>query len=259
MRQAYCIGIDQSTQGTKAMLFDGLGNLLLRTDKSHAQLIDEKGWVEHDPEEIYQNTLRAVKDLLEQSRIDRAEIACVGISCQRETALAWNRYTGKPVYNAIVWQCARGEDICRRLEKSGVSEEVRKRTGLLLSPYFSAAKLAWIMEQVPGVRIEAEQGNICCGTVDSWLVYRLTKGKEFRTDYSNASRTQLFNITTLAWDEKLLGYFGIPRVCMAEVTDSDGFFGETDFDGLLPGAVPIHGFWEIPMGHCSDRDVCNGG
>lgn len=241
MRQAYCIGIDQSTQGTKAMLFDGLGNLLLRTDKSHAQLIDEKGWVEHDPEEIYQNTLRAVKDLLEQSRIDRAEIACVGISCQRETALAWNRYTGKPVYNAIVWQCARGEDICRRLEKSGVSEEVRKRTGLLLSPYFSAAKLAWIMEQVPGVRIEAEQGNICCGTVDSWLVYRLTKGKEFRTDYSNASRTQLFNITTLAWDEKLLGYFGIPRVCMAEVTDSDGFFGETDFEGLLPGAVPIHG------------------
>ena len=165
----------------------------------------------------------------------------MGISCQRETALAWNRYTGKPVYNAIVWQCARGEDICRRLEKSGVSEEVRKRTGLLLSPYFSAAKLAWIMEQVPGVRIEAEQGNICCGTVDSWLVYRLTKGKEFRTDYSNASRTQLFNITTLAWDEKLLGYFGIPRVCMAEVTDSDGFFGETDFDGLLPGAVPIHG------------------
>ena len=241
MKQTYCIGIDQSTQGTKAMLFDGRGDLLLRTDKCHAQLIDEKGWVEHDPVEIYQNTLKTVKDLLEQSRIDRGKIACVGISSQRETALAWNRHTGKPVYNAIVWQCARGEGICKRLEKSGVSEEVRKRTGLLLSPYFSAAKLAWILEQVPGVRTEAERGNICCGTVDSWLIYRLTKGKEFRTDYSNASRTQLFNITTLAWDEELLAYFGIPKACMAQVTDSDGFFGETDFEGLLPHAVPIHG------------------
>lgn len=241
MKQTYCIGIDQSTQGTKAMLFDGRGNLLLRTDKSHAQLIDEKGWVEHDPEEIYQNTLKTVKDLLEQSGIDREKIACVGISNQRETALAWSRRTGKPVYNAIVWQCARGEEICKRLEKRGVSEEIRKRTGLLLSPYFSAAKLAWILEQVPGVRSEAEQGNICCGTVDSWLVYRLTKGKEFRTDYSNASRTQLFNITDLAWDEKLLEYFGIPKACMAEVTDSDGFFGETDFEGLLPNPVPVHG------------------
>lgn len=241
MKQTYCIGIDQSTQGTKAMLFDGRGDLLLRTDKCHAQLIDEKGWVEHDPEEIYQNTLKTVKDLLEQSRIDKGKIACVGISSQRETALAWNRHTGKPVYNAIVWQCARGEGICKRLEKSGVSEEVRKRTGLLLSPYFSAAKLAWILEQVPGVRTEAERGNICCGTVDSWLVYRLTKGKEFRTDYSNASRTQLFNITALAWDEELLAYFGIPKACMAQVTDSDGFFGETDFEGLLPHAVPIHG------------------
>lgn len=241
MSGTYIIGIDQSTQGTKAMLFDQEGTILLRRDKSHAQLVDERGWVEHNPEEIYQNTLETVKNLLNDSKVDREAIACVGISNQRETALAWNRRTGKAVYNAIVWQCARGEEICRCLEEKGVGEDIRKRTGLRLSPYFSAAKLAWIMEEVPGVRELAEQGDICCGTVDSWLVFRLTGAKEYRTDYSNASRTQLFNITDLKWDETLLGYFGIPASCMAEVTDSDGVFGMTDFEGLLPKAVPIHG------------------
>lgn len=241
MKKSYIIGIDQSTQGTKAMLFDREGKILLRTDKSHAQLIDKRGWVEHNPEEIYENTLGTVKELLEKSQVNGEEIACVGLSNQRETALAWNRKSGRPVYNAIVWQCARGEEICRRLEAKQLSEDVRKRTGLRLSPYFSAAKLAWIMENVQGVKEQAIRGDICCGTMDSWLVYCLTGKKEFRTDYSNASRTQLFNITDLAWDDTLLGYFGIPKECMAEVTDSDGIFGETDFDGLLPHPVPIHG------------------
>ncbi len=241
MKETYVIGIDQSTQGTKALLFDREGKLLLRTDRAHAQLIDERGWVEHDPEEIYRNTLAVVRELLEKSGIDRAAVACVGISNQRETALAWNKKTGKPVYNAVVWQCARGEEICRRLEKQGAAGDIKARTGLQLSPYFSAAKLAWIMENVEGVRALAQKGELCCGTVDSWLVYRLTGGKEFRTDYSNASRTQLFNITELAWDEKLCGYFGIPTECLAQLTDSDGIFGETDFEGTFPDPVPIHG------------------
>lgn len=237
----YIIGIDQSTQGTKAMLFDGAGKLLLRTDKSHAQLIDERGWVEHDPDEIYANTIEVVRQLLEKSGIDRNEVKALGISNQRETAMAWNRKTGKPVYNAIVWQCARGAAICERLSKKGAAELVKEHTGLQLSPYFSAAKLAWILENVDGTAELAQQGDLCCGTMDSWLVYRLTGGKEFRTDYSNASRTQLFDVRNLCWDEEICGLFGIPTCCMAELTDSDGLFGETDFEGLLPHAIPIHG------------------
>ncbi|MCD7968459.1 MAG: glycerol kinase GlpK [Clostridiaceae bacterium] len=243
MKQNYIIGIDQSTQGTKAMLFDGNGILLCRADKNHAQLVDERGWVEHNPEEIYQNTLLVVKELMKKSGVDTSAVACVGISNQRETAMAWNRSTGKPVYNAIVWQCARGEEICKRITRlnPGAGEEVRRRTGLRLSPYFSAAKLAWILEHVKEAASLAARGELCCGTMDSYLVYRLTKGREFRTDYSNASRTQLFHIRELAWDETLCGIFEIPSACLPDVTDSDGFFGMTDFEGILPGEVPIHG------------------
>ncbi len=237
----YIIGIDQSTQGTKAMLFDEGGKILLRTDKAHAQLIDEKGWVEHDPEEIYRNTVSVVGELLEKSGIDRNAVCALGISNQRETALAWYRESGKPVYNAIVWQCARGAAIADRLDAQGKAELIKARTGLQLSPYFSAAKLAWIMENVEGVKKSAEQGGVCCGTIDSWLVYKLTGGKEFRTDYSNASRTQLFNISSLSWDEEICALFGIPVCCMAELTGSDECFGETDFEGLLPRKIPIHG------------------
>lgn len=241
MKQNVILGIDQSTQGTKAMLFDENGTLLMRTDRSHAQLVDARGWVEHDPEEIYKNTLCAVEELLNKSGADRESVACVGISNQRETAMAWNRKTGKPVYNAVVWQCARGEEICKRLERAGAADEVKRRTGLRLSPYFSAAKLAWILENVEGAADLAVRGELCCGTMDSFLVYRLTKGEKFLTDYSNASRTQLFHIADLTWDETLCGFFKIPVSCLPEVTDSDGLFGFTDFEGILPKKVPIHG------------------
>lgn len=234
----YIIGIDQSTQGTKVMLFDAQGAMTLRVDKPHAQLIDARGYVEHDPEKIYRNLIELVGKLLATSGIDPADVRGVGISNQRETALAWYR-SGKPVYNAIVWQCARGAAICERLQAHG--DMIRCRTGLQLSPYFSAAKLAWIMENVPGVKQAADRGEVLCGTMDSYLVYRLTGGREFRTDYSNASRTQLFDLEKLCWNEEILSLFGIPAQCMAEVTDSDGFFGETDFEGVLPRCVPIHG------------------
>lgn len=237
----YILGIDQSTQGTKALLFDHEGALVGRTDLSHRQIVNDKGWVEHDGEEIYRNTVQAVKDLTEKTGVDPARIAGVGISNQRETAMAWNRATGKPVYNAVVWQCARGAYITGRLEREGKAELIRLHTGLKLSPYFSAAKLGWIMEHIPGAAALAGEGKLCCGTMDSWLVFKLTRGKEFRTDYSNASRTQLFNIGTLAWDEDACGLFGIPMDSLPQVTGSDGCYGYTDFEGFLDKPIPIHG------------------
>lgn len=237
----YVLGIDQSTQGTKALLFDETAKLLCRADLPHRQIVNEKGWVEHDPEEIYHNTVETVKLLVEKAGIDKNEIRVLGISNQRETALVWDRESGHPVYNAIVWQCARGTAICEEIGKKKEAELVRSHTGLQLSPYFSAAKIAWVLGNVEGAGERAARGELCCGTIDSWLVYRLTGGKEFRTDYSNASRTQMFNIRTLKWDPEVCSLFGIPLSCLAEVTDSNGHYGETDFDGFLDHPIPIRG------------------
>ena len=237
----YVLGIDQSTQGTKALLFDEESTLICRTDLPHKQYINEKGWVEHDPEEIYANTLAVVKNLVEKAGINKNDLAVLGISNQRETAMVWNRTTGKPVYNAVVWQCARGAQICEEIEKAGDADMIRSHTGLQLSPYFSAAKIAWVLKNVGGVQELADKGELCCGTIDSWLVYKLTGGKEFRTDYSNASRTQMFNISELKWDKQVCGLFGIPMSALPEVTDSDGDYGITDFDGYLDHEIPIRG------------------
>lgn len=237
----YVLGIDQSTQGTKALLFDEEGALICRTDLPHRQYINEKGWVEHDPEEIYINTLAVVKNLVEKAGINKNELAVLGISNQRETAMVWNRTTGKPVYNAVVWQCARGARICEEIEKAGDADMIRSHTGLQLSPYFSAAKIAWVLKNVEGVQEIADKSELCCGTIDSWLVYKLTGGKEFRTDYSNASRTQMFNISELKWDKQVCGLFGIPTTALPEVTDSDGKYGTTNFDGYLDHEIPIRG------------------
>lgn len=237
----YVLGIDQSTQGTKAFLFDEEGTLLCRSDLSHRQIIDEWGWVEHDLDEIYKNTIQAVKDLVEKSGIHKSEIAALGISNQRETAACWEKESGKPVYHAIVWQCARGAAICEEIEKQGYAGMIKERTGLQLSPYFSAAKLAWIFRNVGGVKEKAEAGKIACGTIDSFLIYRLTGGKVFKTDYSNASRTQLFDIGKLRWDQEILSVFGIHPSCMAEVEDSDSDYGVTDFEGYLDRPIPIRG------------------
>ncbi len=241
MEGKYIIGIDQSTQGTKALLFDEKGQLIHREDMPHRQLVNEKGWVSHDPEEIYRNTLAVVRRLIENANIPKGQIAGVGISNQRETSVAWNRDTGRPVANAIVWQCARAQDICCSVGENYDAEKVFRRTGLKLSPYFPASKYSWILQQVEGAGELAEQGRLCLGTIDTWLVYCLTKGKSFKTDYSNASRTQLMNLESLSWDEEICNAFGIPMTCLPEICDSDAFYGETDFGGLLPYAVPIHG------------------
>lgn len=237
----YILAVDQSTQGTKALLLDGQGAPVCRIDRPHKQLIDSHGWVEHDPEEIYINTLRVLREAVEKSRVDPREIAALGVSNQRETTVCWDRRTGRPVYNAIVWQCARGAAICEALEAQGCADAVQAKTGLKLSPYFPAPKLAWILRNVPGAAEMAERGELAAGTIDSWLVYRLTGGQRHQTDYSNASRTMLFNIRTLEWDGELLEMFGVPRACMPAVTDSDGDYGTTDLGGFLDRPIPILG------------------
>ncbi len=239
--EKYVLSVDQSTQGTKALLFDERGALLCRADRPHRQITNDRGWVEHDPEEIWQNTLGVVRDLAEKAGIDRNRLAVMGISNQRETTVCWDRNTGEPVCNAIVWQCARAAGICEELEKKGFANLVRQKTGIPLSPFFPAAKLAWIFRNTEGVAERARRGEIAVGTVDSWLVYRLTGGKRHQTDYSNASRTQLFNLKTLTWDPELLAVFGVAPQCMPAITDSDGDFGETDLDGWLERPIPIRG------------------
>ncbi len=241
MSEKYIISIDQSTQGTKALLFDESGSLIKRTDQSHEQIINEKGWVSHDPSEIYRNTIEVVKHLIEEAGIAKEKIAGVGISNQRETSLAWDKNTGEPLGQAIVWQCSRAADICEQVEKQGQAENIRRKTGMNLSPYFPASKIAWILENVEGAKEKSDKGEICHGTIDSWLIYKLTGGQAYKTDFSNASRTQLFNIFELKWDEEICALFGVDVNNLAEVCDSDSNFGNTDFEGFLPHPVPIHG------------------
>lgn len=238
--KSYILGIDQSTQGTKVLLFDEAGTICYKAAKSHKQYIDEKGWVEHDSDEIWRHLKDLIRDMLDKTEINGKAIKAVGISNQRETAMAWHRQTGKPVYRAIVWQCARGAAICEELRRKGLDSLIKNTTGLPLSPYFSAAKLAWILRRVEGAKELMDEGNLCMGTMDSRLVYCMTKGQVFRTDFSNASRTQLFDIGRLTWSDDVCRAFGIDRRALPEVTDSNGFYGKTDFDGILPEAIPIH-------------------
>lgn len=237
---AYIIGIDQSTQGTKVLLFDEEARLIGRMDRSHAQKVSPEGYISHDPEEIYRNTISAFRGLLDEYPIPDGGIRGIGISNQRETTVAWDRETGKPVCNAIVWQCARAAELCRNWEEEK-KEYIRKNTGIPLSPYFPAAKMAWILKNVPGAKELADRGRLCMGTVDSWLIYCLSGGKVFRTDFSNASRTQLFNLHTLSWDAEICRMFGIPLQTLPEVCDSNGLFAMTDMGGSLKKPVPVHG------------------
>lgn len=239
MDKNYILSVDQSTQGTKALLFDGEGRLLMRKDKAHRQIISEEGWVSHDPEEIYRNTVEVLRQVILDSGIDGDRIAALGISNQRETSVAWDRRTGKPAGHAIVWQCSRAASICRQME--GDRELVKRVTGMELSPYFPAAKFAWILRNRKEAGELLKKGNLCLGTVDAFLVYRLTGGAVFKTDYSNASRTQLMDLAAGAFDEELCGKFGIDFSCLPDIEDSDGYYGETDLDGSLKHPIPIRG------------------
>ena len=237
--ERYVLSIDQSTQGTKAMLFDGKGKMVARESLPHRQIVTEAGWVSHDPEEIHENVIKVARLAVEKAGIDPGDIACVGLCNQRETSVAWNRETGEPVCDAIVWQCARAASVCAAVERTGAGDMVRERTGIPISPYFPASKFSWILQNAPGARELADRGALCLGTVDAWLVWKLTG--QHRTDYSNASRTQLFNIHTLQWDREVCAAFGIDPAALPAVTDSDAVFGETDLGGLLPCKAPLCG------------------
>ncbi len=235
----FVLAIDQSTAGTKATLFDPDGAIQGRHDVPHRQITNDLGWVEHDPDEIYRNTLAACRQVIAHTKISKEQINAIAISNQRETAVCWNRKTGLPVYNAIVWQCGRASDITDELEKIGAATLIRQKTGLHLSPFFSAAKFAWIIrnvDQAPGL---LDNGQLCCGNIDAWLLFRMTEGRSFKTDFSNASRTQLLDLDTLDWSDEVLELFGLNRKALPEVGMSDRLFGETLLDGLFDKPVPI--------------------
>lgn len=235
----YILSIDQSTSVTKGLVWDTRGALIARADVPHRQITDERGWIEHDPEEIWCNVLAAAAAALKKSGVAPSDIRAVGISNQRETAVCWDEHTGRPVYNAIVWQCGRAAPIADKLRAQGMAQAVRQKTGLNLSPYFSAAKFAWVARNVSEARSALRRGALRCGTMDSWLLYKLTGG--FFTDYSNASRTQLLNLDTLAWDGELIQAFGLTPECLPQIRMSDSMFGRTRLEGLLPAPVPVCG------------------
>lgn len=232
------LSIDQSTAQTKVFIFDEHAKIVGKSNIAHKQYYPNEGYVEHDANEIYSNTILAIDLALKNSNLSIIDISAISISNQRETIVAWDKLTGNPVYNAIVWQCNRGKDICSHLEKGGYAPIIKEKTGLILSPFFSASKLSWIMKNVKDARKLAEEHRLLCGTIDSFLIFKLTDGKCHFTDFSNASRTQLFNINTLKWDEEILDLFEIPHNILPEVKFSDEIFGFFKLDGAN---VPITG------------------
>jgi len=237
----YILVIDEGTTGTTAMLFNELAQPVARGYREFSQIYPKPGWVEHDPREIWERTLESVADLWKQG-FSPADVCAMGITNQRETVVAWDRKTGEAVHNAIVWQCRRTSDYCRRLEEqSGVPEMIRSKTGLRIDPYFSATKIAWIMENSSEARRCLRDGSLAVGTIDSWLIWKLTGGRSHFTDFTNASRTLLFNICTGKWDPELLDCFGVPEELLPGVLDCDGCFGTTDAGVFWGVTVPVAG------------------
>ncbi len=236
----HIMALDQGTTSSRCILFEKNGNIASLVQREFPQIFPKEGWVEHDPMTIWSTQIAALTEAFLKLGTTWEEIACIGITNQRETVVLWDRKTGIPVYNAIVWQCRRTADYCKSLEKGGYAKLIKEKTGLLLDPYFSASKVAWILDNVEGVRERAERGEICFGTIDSWLIYNLTGGKVHATDYSNASRTMLFNITSLTWDNELLKLFNIPEKILPEVYPSSHIYGYTD-PKVFGASLPIAG------------------
>ena len=235
------LALDQSTSATKALLFDPTGRVLDQESRPHEQHYPQPGWVEHDAEAIYQNALSVVKRLLARNAALLDSIACLSITNQRETVLVFDRATGKPLRRAIVWQCRRGEAICQRLSNAGHETRVHELTGLKIDTYFPASKITWMLENEPEVRTALEDGRALIGTIDAYLIYRLTGGAVFATDATNASRTLLYDIHTLSWSDELCAVFSVPRAALPEVRDCNAYFGSTTFEGALPKPLPICG------------------
>lgn len=237
----YIIAIDQSTSATKAILFNTRCEVINRVNVEHQQYYPQAGWVEHDAEEIYANAVEAVRRLVAETPIEEGATLSLAITNQRETAVVWSVKTGRPIYHAVVWQCQRGAEICRRLKEAGHEKSFLQKSGLMLDPYFSASGVKWILDNVEGARAAAEAGELRMGTIDAWLIWKLTEGKVHATDYTNASRTLLFNIHTLDWDDELLTLFTVPRSMMPEAKPCDAIYGKTTVEGLFPEGIEIAG------------------
>ncbi|MEI8049400.1 MAG: glycerol kinase GlpK [Bacteroidota bacterium] len=230
----YTLAIDQSTSATKVLLFDENATLVARASVDHKQYYPQPGWVEHNPVEILENTYKAAQQVLTESGVNRADVTSIAVTNQRETVVVWDKRTGKPVYNAVVWQCNRGTQICEELIAQGHEPTVTVKTGLIINPYFSASGVKWILDNVSGARKAAEDGHLLLGTMDSWLIWNFTNGKVHATDYTNASRTLLFNIHTLDWDNELLELFTVPASMLPKALPCDGQYGTTTMNGILP-------------------------
>jgi glycerol kinase len=236
-----CLAIDQSTSATKALLFDPSGRLLDRASLDHRQIYPQPGWVEHDAEEIWRNTLAVLRTVVERRRLTPAHLSHLSITNQRETVVIFERGSGRPLHNAIVWQCRRGDPICASVAAAGHAQLVTRKTGLKIDTYFSASKLAWLVQNVPEIREKLAARDALIGTIDAYLIYRLTAGRVFATDHTNASRTLLYDIRELRWDDALCGIFDVPSHALPEVRDSTARFGETNLGGLFEAPILICG------------------
>lgn len=238
--EQFILAIDQGTTSSRSILFDRDGDVVNSSQKDFNQIFPKSGWVEHDPDEIFESQLSTIKSVLDGHKISPNQLAGVGITNQRETTIVWDRETSQPVYNAIVWQDRRTADYCQSLIENGISEKIKKKTGLVIDAYFSASKIKWILDHVPNARERANEGKLCFGTVDTWLVWKLTKGSTFITDVTNASRTMLYNIHDLEWDAELLKLFDIPKSMLPEVRSSSEIYGYIHSD-FMEDSVAISG------------------
>lgn len=241
MEKKYIVALDQGTTSSRAVVLDRDANIVCSAQREFTQIYPQAGWVEHDPLEIWASQSSTLVEALAKGGLHSDEIAGIGITNQRETTIVWNRTTGKPIYNAIVWQCRRTASICEELKKAGLEEYILENTGLVVDPYFSGTKVKWILDNVEGARQQAENGELAFGTVDSWLIWNMTQGRTHVTDPTNASRTMLFNINTLEWDDKLLDAMGIPKSMMPEVKSSSEVYAQTNIGGKGGTRIPIAG------------------
>lgn len=239
-RKKYVMALDQGTTSSRCILFDRQGNMVSMAQKEFTQIYPRTGWVEHDAMEIWSSQYGVAAEAMAKIGADAGDIEAIGITNQRETTIVWDRNTGVPVYNAICWQCHRTADRIDELKAQGYDKLIKSKTGLVPDAYFSATKIGWILDNVEGARKKAEAGELLFGTVDTWLIWKLSKGRIFVTDYTNASRTMLFNIHTLSWDDELLELFGVPRSMLAQVRPSSCIYGTTD-EGLLGGEIKLAG------------------
>ncbi|SDO13311.1 glycerol kinase GlpK [Halobacillus aidingensis] len=241
MQNQYILSIDQGTTSSRAILFDKAGKIVETAQKEFEQFFPKPGWVEHDANEIWTSVLACIADVLRKSDVSANQIAGIGITNQRETAVVWDKNTGKPIHKAVVWQSRQTEDICKELRAAGHNDLFREKTGLLLDPYFSGTKVKWMLDNVEGAREKAENGDLLFGTIDTWLVYKLSGGKAHITDYSNASRTLMYNIYDLKWDEELLDILGVPASMLPEVKPSSEIYAHTVDYHFFGQEVPIAG------------------